>query len=248
MKYISKYKSKNYNSRKGSKIELIIIHYTALSNTSEAILYLSKKKTKVSSHYLISQQGDIYCLVEDKFRAWHAGESYWQGFTDINSISIGIELDYNPFGKNNKFSSKMMLSLKQLLIKLQKKYKISKKNILGHSDVAPFRKQDPGKHFPWQILSSSKVILDFKEIKKNEFQIIEKWFLKHNIRSTKKIIIFALSLIGYDTRYVSKNSKFYNKLLIAYKNRYVESRKNIQIKQTYTTIIQHLHKFLLTKN
>ena len=122
MKYITKYKSPNYNLRNNSKIQLIIIHYTALKNTLEAISYLCKKEKKVSSHYLISQNGNIYRLVEDKYRAWHAGKAFWHEFTDINSISIGIELDYNPKGKNNKFSFKMIYSLKKLIRKLQKNY------------------------------------------------------------------------------------------------------------------------------
>ena len=120
MKYINKYKSLNYNSRKDSKIKLIIIHYTALKNTTEAISYLCKKEKKVSSHYLIAQNGSVYRLVDEKFRAWHAGVSFWHDITDINSISIGIELDYNPNGNNNKFSLKMMSSLKKLIIKFNK--------------------------------------------------------------------------------------------------------------------------------
>ena len=124
MKYITKYKSPNYNSRKNSKIKLIIIHYTALDNYSDAISYLCNKDKKVSSHFLISQEGGIYYLVDEKFRAWHAGISYWQGITDINSISLGIELDYSPHGENNKFSFKMINSLKKLILKLQKKYLI----------------------------------------------------------------------------------------------------------------------------
>ena len=148
MTYITKYNSPNYNSRNNSKIQLNIIHYTALKNTLEAISYLCKKEKKVSSHYLISQNGTVYNLVEDKYRAWHAGEAFWHEITDINSISIGIELDYNPNGKNNKFSSQMIYSLKKLIRKLQKNYKINKNSILAHSDIAPFRKKDPGKYFP----------------------------------------------------------------------------------------------------
>ena len=113
MKYVTKFRSPNYNSRKNSKIQLIIIHYTALKNIEDAISYLCNKEKKVSSHYLISQNGTIYNLVKDKFRAWHAGEAFWQDSTDINSISIGIELDYSPRGKNNKFSLKMINSLKK---------------------------------------------------------------------------------------------------------------------------------------
>merc|ERR1711991_427801 len=109
---------------------LIIIHYTALKNTSEAISYLCNKEKKVSSHYLISQNGKIYKLVDDKYRAWHAGKAFWQDVTDINSISIGIELDYSPSGKNNKYTYKMIFSLKKLIQEIQKKYDIGKNNIL----------------------------------------------------------------------------------------------------------------------
>ena len=114
-----------YNSRKNSKIQLIIIHYTALENCHDAIKYLCNKENRVSSHYLISQNGEVYVLVNEKFRAWHAGQSFWQDIVDINSFSIGIELDYNPNGKNNKFSFKMIYSLKKLILKLQKNYKIN---------------------------------------------------------------------------------------------------------------------------
>ena len=115
MKYINKYKSQNYNSRNNSKIKLIIIHYTALENAPHAISYLCNKEKKVSSHYLISQNGIVYNLVDEKFRAWHAGEAFWQDKKDINKISVGIELDYSPYGKNNKFSLKMISSLKKLI-------------------------------------------------------------------------------------------------------------------------------------
>jgi len=248
MKYITKYKSPNYNSRKNSRVQLIIIHYTGLKNTLEAISYLCKKEKKVSSHYLISQNGDIYNLVEDKYRAWHAGQSFWHEITDINSISIGIELDYNPNGKNNKFSFKMIYSLKKLIRKLLKNYKINKNGILAHSDIAPFRKKDPGKHFPWQSLSSSNLVMSFKNLKKNEIKIIEKWFYNNNLRSKKQKTILALSLIGYDTREIYKNDKLYNKLIRAYRIRYLNREDIIKNKSIYNTLIKHLFNFLLTKN
>ena len=248
MKYITKYKSTNYNARNKSKIQLIIIHYTALKNTLEAISYLCKKRKKVSSHYLISQNGNVYHLVEDKFRAWHAGQAFWQGNIDINSISIGIELDYNPRGKNNKFSHKMIFSLKKLIVKLKKNYKINKNNILAHSDIAPFRKIDPGKNFPWKSLSSSNLVMNLKKLKKKEIKIVEKWFNINNLKSKKQKTILALSLIGYDTREVYKNDKLYNKLIRAYRIRYLNSEDIIKNKSIYYTLIQHLFNFLLTKN
>ena len=247
MKYINKYKSPNYNSRKNSKIKLIIIHYTALKNTNEAISFLCNKEKKVSSHYLIGQNGSVYRLVNENNRAWHAGQSYWQDCYDINAISIGIELDYSPYGKNNKFSLRMLSSLKKIILKIQKKYKISKSNILGHSDIAPFRKKDPGKNFPWQKLLSAKILLKFNNVKKSDIKIIEKWFSKNNINSKKRIIIIALSLLGYDTNLVSKNHKQYNKLLNAYKIRYLSEIGYKNNKLLYKVLMKHLFKFLLTK-
>ncbi len=248
MKYITKYKSPNYNSRKNSKIRLIIIHYTALKNTSDAVSYLCNKEKKVSSHYLISQNGTVYNLVQEKFRAWHAGQAFWKEITDINSISIGIELDYNPSGKNNKFSFKMIDSLKKLILKLQKKYKIDKNNILAHSDIAPFRKKDPGKHFPWKLLYSSNLVICLKNLKRNEIKIMEKWFSNYNLKSKKQKTILALSLIGYDTREVFKNSKLYNKLIRAYRIRYLNNEDINKNKSIYNTLIKHLFNYMLTKN
>ncbi len=247
MKYINKYKSPNYNSRKNSKIKLIIIHYTALKNIEDAISYLCKKEKEVSSHYLISQNGDVYHLVEDKFRAWHAGQGFWHDITDINSVSIGIELDYNPHGNNNRFSLKMMSSLKELLNKLKKKYKISKKNILAHSDIAPFRKKDPGKNFPWKSLSKSNILPSFQRLRVNDIKIIEEWFHFYNLKSKKQKIILSLSLIGYDTRQVFTNTRLYYKLIKAYKIRYMNNVGG-EKDTIYDILIKHLFNFMLTKN
>ena len=248
MKYITKYKSPNYNSRNNSKIQLIIIHYTALKNSFDAVSYLCQKEKKVSSHYLISQNGTVYNLVKDKFRAWHAGQAFWQEITDINSISIGIELDYNPNGKNNKFTVKMIYSLKKLILKLQKNYKIDKNSILAHSDIAPFRKSDPGQYFPWQSLSSSSLILNLKKLKNKEMKIMEKWFNSHSLKSKKQKIILALSLIGYDTRQVYKNSKLYNRLINAYRIRYLKGEDKIKKKSVYNELMKHLFNYMLTKS
>ena len=241
--------SPNYSkkTRKIKDIKFVIIHYTGMQSEIESIERLKDPKKKVSSHYLISQNGNIYSLVEDKYRAWHAGQAFWHEITDINSISIGIELDYNPKGKNNKFSFKMICSLKKLIRKLQKNYKINKNGILAHSDIAPFRKNDPGKHFPWKSLSSSKLILNHRKLKKKEIQIMEKWFHSHNLKSEKQKTILALSLIGYDTREVYKNDKLFNKLIRAYRNRYLNIKDINNNKSIYNTLIKHLFNFLLTK-
>ena len=133
-------------------------------------------------------------------RAWHAGLSYWNDHTDINSLSIGIELDYSFNKSNNKFSIKMMNSLCYLLDKLKKKYKIKSHNILGHSDISPFRKIDPGPKFPWIKLYKSNLVFDpNKKITKNNVNLIKTWFEKNKIFSTKKRTLFILAYFGYDT-------------------------------------------------
>ena len=142
----------------------------------------------------------------------------------------------------------MINSLKKLILKLQKNYKINKNNILAHSDIAPFRKKDPGKHFPWQSLSSLNLVMNLKKLKKKEIKIVEKWFNINNLKSKKQKTILALSLIGYDTREVYKNDKLYNKLIRAYRIRYLNSEEIINNKSIYNTLINHLLNFLLTKN
>ena len=102
MKLIHNFKSPNFNERRSEEVKFIIIHYTAIKGELNSIKYLCSKKNKVSSHFLISKKGEIYSLVSEKKRAWHAGQSYWKGQKDINSISIGIELDYVPDIKNKK--------------------------------------------------------------------------------------------------------------------------------------------------
>ncbi len=248
MKLINKFKSPNYGTRKSKTILFVIIHYTALKDCNEAITYLCNSKNKVSSHFLISQNGDIFNLVNEKKRAWHAGQSYWNGYTDLNSLSIGIELDFSNFTLNNKFSEKMILSLKKLLMYLKKKYKILPTNVLGHSDISPFRKIDPGAKFPWHKLASGDLV--FIPQNKNFFQrtIIIKWFKKHNFNSKKKIAIFILTYIGYDTLEVNKNTKKYKKLIKSYQMHYLQNSVSGSICiKTYNYLIKHFVSFVLTE-
>ena len=213
MKLINKFKSPNYNKRESKKIKYLIIHYTALKNCSESLKYLCNKSKKVSSHYLISQQGDIYNLVSEKMRAWHAGISYWKNETDINSTSIGIELDYSPNHKNNIFTKKMIKSLINLLKILKKKYNINNNNILGHSDIAPYRKLDPGPQFPWKKLTKFDLIY-FPLTKNNKKKLnLEAWFKKNKLTRKKNISLFILGYIGYDISLGMKKSNFFQYLI-----------------------------------
>ena len=152
--------SPNFNPKKRSSklIRFIIFHYTGMNKESEAIKKLTNIKSEVSSHYLIKNDGNIFTLVPDLYIAWHAGNSSWKNLKSLNQNSIGIEIT-NPgheFGYKN-FSQKQISSLLKLSKFLIKKYKISPKNILGHSDIAPQRKKDPGEKFPWKHLSKNKI-------------------------------------------------------------------------------------------
>jgi N-acetylmuramoyl-L-alanine amidase len=138
--------------RKLNQIKFIIVHYTGMKRESEAIKKLTDIKSKVSCHYLIKNNGEIVVMVPDLYEAWHAGASLWKNYKSLNKHSIGIEIS-NPGHAHNykKFSKKQIQSLKRLSQFLIKKYRINKKNILGHSDIAPTRKKDPGEKFPWKF-------------------------------------------------------------------------------------------------
>ena len=239
MKLIHKFKSPSFNKRKAKHIKYIVVHYTALKDINESINYLCNPLNKVSAHFLISKVGEIYNLVDLNQRAWHAGYSYWNGDIDINSLSIGIELDYFPSQKN-KFSNKMINSLNDLLLKLMKKYKISYGNILGHSDIAPYRKVDPGKKFPWHKLIHKNNLTT--NTKKNKFlnkTLIIKW-LKKNITTKKRSVIFMLAYIGYNVQPSIDSNKDLKILISAYQMRYNQINITGKVdERTFNLIIKH---------
>ena len=249
MKLIHKFKSPNFNKREFKKIKYLIIHYTALKDCSESLKYLCNKSKKVSSHYLISQQGDIYNLVSEKMRAWHAGISYWKSETDINSASIGIELDYSPNHTNNTYKKKMIKSLINLIKMLKKKYNIHNNNILGHSDISPYRKLDPGPKFPWKKLAKFDLIY-FPVIKKNKKQLnLEVLFRKNKLTRKKNIALFMLSYIGYDISLSIKNSNFFQYLIKSYQYHYYPNNISCKLdKKTYDLLLSHFIKLFLTSN
>ena len=157
--------------RPKKRIKFIIIHYTGMKKELDSIKRLQNPKFKVSSHYLIKQNGEILILVPDLYEAWHAGLSNWKNYKYLNKNSIGIEIT-NPGHQHGykNFSKKQIISLKKLLLHLIKKFKIKKKCILGHSDISPDRKKDPGEKFPWKKLSKNELVwyhsLEIKKIKK----------------------------------------------------------------------------------
>ena len=157
---ISSIYSPNFDQKKRSKksIKLLVIHYTGMQSERESIMRLCNPKYKVSSHFVINQNGKIYRLVQDDQTAWHAGKSCWGKYKNLNKNSIGIELvnKGHEFDYTN-FKKKQLSSLIKICKILIKKYKIKKRNIVGHSDISPLRKIDPGEKFPWKELADKKI-------------------------------------------------------------------------------------------
>ena len=146
----NQYKSPNFdNRRKNIKIKYIIIHYTETKDLTDALKILCNPNKKVSSHFVIDLDGAIFRIVDENKRAWHAGVSFWKKDKYLNDVSLGIEIVND--GKK-KFTAFQIKNLVLLLQKLIKDYGLSNQNILGHSDVAPERKIDPGILFPWEKL------------------------------------------------------------------------------------------------
>jgi N-acetylmuramoyl-L-alanine amidase len=139
--------SPNFDERRPN---FVILHHTSNENIEHSLRVLTGSTPRVSAHYLIGRNGRIYQLVDERHRAWHAGESFWGGQRDLNSTSIGIELDNNG---DEPFAEPQIVSLIALLTDLKSRYKIPAANFLGHGDVAPGRKVDPSHLFPWRRLA-----------------------------------------------------------------------------------------------
>jgi len=191
--------SPNFDSKKriSKQIKFIIFHYTGMKKESEAINKLTNIQSEVSCHYLIKRNGEIINLIPDLYIAWHAGRSSWRIFKSLNKDSIGIEIT-NPgheFGYK-KFSKKQISSLLKLSKILIKKFKIDCRNILGHSDIAPERKKDPGEKFPWEYLSKNKIGLWHTL---NRQELIKYRKLKIS-EIDKKFFLNTLFKIGYSKK------------------------------------------------
>lgn len=150
--------SPNFNDRDGVAIDMLVIHYTGMRSGEEALERLCDHKAEVSAHYMITQEGEVLSLVDETKRAWHAGVASWRGHSNINSRSIGIEL-VNPgheFGYQD-FPHAQMVSLIDLCQGILKRHDIPPRNVVGHSDVAPVRKQDPGERFDWRRMAVAEI-------------------------------------------------------------------------------------------
>jgi N-acetylmuramoyl-L-alanine amidase len=237
--------SPNFNpkKRKVRQIKFIIFHYTGMKTDTESLNRLTNIKSEVSCHYLIKNNGEIVMMVPDLYIAWHAGKSHWKNFKFLNKNSIGIEIS-NP-GHNfryNKFSKKQIQSVLKISKYLIRKYKIKRKNILGHSDIAPNRKKDPGEKFPWEFFSKHKIglwhNLSTKMLKENRQK-------KINILS-KKNFYNNLSKIGYLIKNPKeiKKDKYLNLVTKAFQRRFRQELINGEIDQECLLISQNLAKKL----
>ena len=151
--------SPNWDER-ALPVSMVVLHYTGMQSADAALARLTDAEAKVSAHYMIDEDGVVTRLVAEEKRAWHAGKSFWRGVTDVNSASVGIEL-VNPgheFGYR-PFTDAQMEALLRLLHMLIKRYKMPFANVVGHSDIAPARKDDPGELFDWELLAAHKLAL-----------------------------------------------------------------------------------------
>ncbi len=217
--------SPNFNIPKRQKknIKYIIIHYTGMKNEQSALNRLTDYKSKVSAHYFIKKNGKIINLVPDLYEAWHAGKSNWKNIQSLNRYSIGVEVQNS--GHENlyeKYSNKQMNSVIRLLRFLTKKYRVNCKNILGHSDIAPNRKKDPGEKFPWKKLAKLNLAHWHKLDEKN----LKKYRLKKINSLDENFFFINLRKIGY-AKIQSKNCVMKKRLLIkAFQRRFRQGLVN----------------------
>ena len=210
-----------------------------MKKESDAIKKLTNFKSNVSCHYFIKQKGETLKMVPDLYVAWHAGKSQWKKYKSLNKYSIGIEIS-NP-GHNfgyNKFSKKQIQSLIRLSKILIKKYKIEPKNILGHSDIAPERKKDPGEKFPWKELTKKRIGLwhsiSLRKLKKNRG-------IKLN-KTSEYIFYHNLYAIGYLNQKFKnfKNKKPTSYIVKAFQRRFRQELINGKIDKECLIISENL--------
>ena len=230
--------SPNFTKVKNRKIKFIIIHYTGLKTALSSIRRLKSKKHKVSCHYLIDNSGRIVQMVKDQDVAWHAGVSYWDGMKDLNNSSIGIELQNKgqEFGYE-QFRKDQISSLISLIKLLKQKYNISDAFILGHSDISPNRKIDPGYLFPWHQLYKAGIGLmpDIKSIDNKELS-----------NSRIKELQLLLREFGYKLAISEVLDKETLQILYAFQSHYCPAElKKFKIKRK---LVNYLKALIKAKN
>ena len=218
-------------TRKINDIKFIIIHYTGMQSEIESLKRLKSFTSKVSCHYLINRKGRTTQLVKNQNIAWHAGKSKWKKFTNLNKNSIGIELvnKGHQFGYQN-ITKEQIKNLIILCKHLKKRFKIKTENFLGHSDIAPLRKIDPGEKFPWKKLSKFKL---------GKWYPNKKMTINVNKKKIEKMFFKNIQRIGYryfKTRIRNKRDK---NIVKSFQQHYLPKKVNGRVDQE-TYIISHL--------
>ncbi len=233
--------SPNFDHKKRSRksIKFIIVHYTGMQSERESLIRLCNPKSKVSCHYFIRKNGKILKLVDDYYTAWHAGKSYWKNYKNLNKNSIGIELANkgHKFGYKN-FKKKQLSSLIKISKILIKKYKIKRENIIGHSDIAPLRKNDPGEKFPWRELANNKIGIWHNYQNK---ELVKSRKVKISLKF-KLIFIKNIKKIGYYFSAVKKTNT--SKIVKAFQRHYRQELINGIIDKECLLIASNLSKKL----
>ncbi|MFC4262613.1 N-acetylmuramoyl-L-alanine amidase [Ferruginibacter yonginensis] len=204
------------------KPNMVILHYTAQNSCEQTLQTFTKPATEVSAHYVICKDGTLHQLISDYLRAWHAGAGKWGNNADVNSSSIGIEIDNNGI---DSFSKAQLNTLTILLASLKKQYNIPTTNFIGHSDIAPTRKIDPGTKFPWEALAKKG---------------FGKWYAD---TSTVQLpagfnATYALRIIGYDVTNVKAAIKAFKLHFIA--NNVTDDLNEAEQKVLYAVMSQYL--------
>ncbi len=222
-------------NRKKKDIHFVILHYTGMQSAIESLNRLKDRNSKVSCHYLIDKKGSVTQLVPENKIAWHAGKSKWKRFINLNNNSIGIELQNkgHKYGYEN-FSYKQIKNLVKLCHILKKKYKIDNNSFLGHSDIAPLRKKDPGEKFPWQKLNRLKIGLWYTQKNLNSIKF------KNNI-DPKNLFFRNLYIIGYRYFKINFRDKKKDRMIIkAFQRKFLPKNVNGRIDEKTLRISQFL--------
>ena len=201
------------------KPNFVIIHHTAQTSINQTIRTFQLPHTKVSSHYVIGRDGQVVQMLNDYLRSWHAGRSKWGSITDMNSVSLGIELDNN--GKE-PFSELQIRSLLVLLDTIKTKYSIPFTNFLGHADIAPTRKDDPSAFFPWKRLAE---------------QGFGVWYDEYNLQMPPENFNYvdALRIIGYDVSNLRST-------IIAFKRKFIVTDTSETLTDYDKRVLYNLYK------